>query len=138
MSTESESARRMARKFLINGAISLAFVVLLFLCVPLFWRFDDWGLNRGWVLFVAGGFSTACLGFYLCFEALLFRIIGSHEDGVSGGRAIDEFLDRAGLRATPNSPRSLSDRIAGTNRLLMYQRIATLVTLGIFAVSSEF
>jgi hypothetical protein len=65
----------------------------------------------------------------LVFDALLFRLMASHDDEASGGAAVDELLTRMRLKPAPSTIRSLDDRIDGTRRLLSRQRAA----LGLFA-----
>ncbi|RUU03999.1 hypothetical protein EOD23_17340, partial [Mesorhizobium sp. USDA-HM6] len=67
----------------------------------------------------------------LVFDALLFRLMATHADEVSGGAAVDDVLARMRLKPAPSSPRPLDERIAGTRRLLARQRIA----LAIFVVA---
>ncbi|WP_192244233.1 hypothetical protein [Mesorhizobium silamurunense] len=84
-------------------------------------------------LLVAAASAVAVLGLsaLLLFDALLFRLIASHDDEVSGGAAVDDILARMRLKPGPATPRPLDDRIAGTRRLLARQRIA----LAIFVVA---
>ncbi|RWC13773.1 MAG: hypothetical protein EOS52_14900 [Mesorhizobium sp.] len=69
------------------------------------------------------------LGFsaLLVFDALLFRLMATHGDEISGGAAVDDMLARMRLKPAPATPRPLDDRIAGTRRLLARQRIAFAV-----------
>ena len=60
----------------------------------------------------------------LAFDALLFRLMASHDDETSGGTAVDDMLARMRLKPTPSATRSLGDRMAGTSRLLFKQRAA--------------
>ncbi|MDX8449018.1 hypothetical protein [Mesorhizobium captivum] len=77
-------------------------------------------------LLVAAASAVVVLGFsaLLLFDALLFRLMASHSDDVSGGAAVDDLLARMRLKPAPSSPRALDERIAGTRRLLARQRIA--------------
>ncbi|MDX8515712.1 hypothetical protein [Mesorhizobium captivum] len=77
-------------------------------------------------LLVAAASAVVVLGFsaLLLFDALLFRLMASHDDDVSGGAAVDDLLARMRLKPAPSSSRSLDERIAGTRRLLARQRIA--------------
>ena len=63
----------------------------------------------------------------LFFDALLFRLMASHDDELSGGAAVDDMLARMRLKPAPAATRPLDDRIAGTRRLLVRQRIAFAV-----------
>ncbi|TGQ73297.1 MAG: hypothetical protein E5V49_13250 [Mesorhizobium sp.] len=84
-------------------------------------------------LFVAAASAVAVLGLsaLLLFDALLFRLLASHDDDASGGAAVDDLLARMRLKPAAPTPRPLDDRIAGTRRLLARQRVA----LAIFVVA---
>ncbi|MDX8522474.1 hypothetical protein [Mesorhizobium dulcispinae] len=77
-------------------------------------------------LLIAAASAVVVLGLtaLLLFDAMLFRLMASHEDEASGGAAVDDILARMRLKPAPSSPRPLDDRIAGTRRLLARQRIA--------------
>ncbi|MDX8482368.1 hypothetical protein RFN28_28490 [Mesorhizobium sp. VK24D] len=84
-------------------------------------------------LLVAAASAVVVLGFsaLLGFDALLFRLMSTHPDEISGGAAVDDMLARMCLKPALSSPRPLDDRIAGTRRLLARQRIA----FAIFAIA---
>ncbi|PBB32398.1 hypothetical protein [Mesorhizobium sp. WSM3882] len=77
-------------------------------------------------LLVAAASAIVVLGFsaLLAFDALLFRLMASHDNERSGCAAVDDVLARMRLKPASSSPRPLDDRIAGTRRLLARQRIA--------------
>ncbi|MER9584821.1 hypothetical protein [Mesorhizobium sp. M0276] len=75
--------------------------------------------------------AVLALSALLAFDALLFRLMASHEDEVSGGAAVDDMLARMRLKPFPSTTRTLDDRMAGTGRLLFKQRAA----LALFAVA---
>jgi hypothetical protein len=72
----------------------------------------------------AGALAVLALSALLAFDALLFRLMASHDDEASGGSAVDDLLARMRLKPAPSAPRPLDDRIVGTRRLLTRQRIA--------------
>ncbi|KUM26830.1 hypothetical protein AU467_18960 [Mesorhizobium loti] len=84
-------------------------------------------------LLVAAASAVVVLGLsaLLVFDALLFRLMATHADEVSGGAAVDDILARMRLKPASSPSRPLDDRIAGTRRLLARQRIA----LAIFVVA---
>jgi hypothetical protein len=55
-----------------------------------------------------------------------------YDNEAAGGIAIDRFLARAGLRTLPETSRTLAGRVAGTKRILNFQRAALLVFLALF------
>lgn len=85
---------------------------------------------------LAFGLAALCLCAWLGFDALLFRLIASYDDPAKGCRAVDEVLSRMRLKASPDRTRDVAERIAGTGRIVLRQRIllaafcvATLLTL---------
>ena len=72
----------------------------------------------------ASAVVVLALSALLVFDALLFRLMASHDDEASGGAAVDDVLARMRLKPAPAAPRPLDDRIAGTRRLMARQRIA--------------
>ncbi|MBZ9763639.1 hypothetical protein LB553_22550 [Mesorhizobium sp. CA8] len=77
-------------------------------------------------LVVAAASAVVVLGLstLLLFDALLFRLMASHGDEVSGGSAVDDMLARMRLKPASLTPRPLEERVAGTRKLLARQRIA--------------
>ncbi|CDX44686.1 conserved membrane hypothetical protein [Mesorhizobium sp. ORS 3359] len=80
-------------------------------------------------LLVAAASAVAVLGLsaLLAFDALLFRLMATHGDEISGGAAVDDLLSRMRLKPASPTTRPLDERIAGTRRLLARQRIAFAV-----------
>ena len=68
--------------------------------------------------------ATVALSSILLFDSLLFRLIASSNDEMSGTAAVDDMLARMRLRQPPLRNRTLAERIAGTKRLLFKQRFA--------------
>ncbi|PTE08501.1 hypothetical protein [Mesorhizobium helmanticense] len=76
--------------------------------------------------FVAAASALAILAFstLILFDALLFRLMASHDSEAAGAGAVDDVLARMRLKPIPAATRSLDERIAGARRLLMKQRTA--------------
>ena len=85
-----------------------------------------------WLIAAASAVATLALSALLLFDALLFRLMASHASEAAGGVAVDDVLTRMRLKPTAAGGRTLDQRIAGTRRLLVEQRIA----FGLFAVAS--
>lgn len=129
---DRQTARRFADALFYNSAISLALVAAVFLALPVF--IDLTGVDLiFWPLFALSFFALAGLTLYLAFDALLFRMLSTYNDLGSGLKAIDAFLRRSGLRPDTRESRSLDERIAGTQRLLNFQRAALFLFLALFA-----
>ncbi|RUY00418.1 hypothetical protein EN991_37955, partial [Mesorhizobium sp. M7A.F.Ca.US.005.03.2.1] len=79
----------------------------------------------------ASAVAVLALSALLAFDALLFRLMASHDDEASGGAAVDDMLARMRLKPAPFATRLLDDRMAGTSRLLFKQRAA----LALFAAA---
>lgn len=71
---------------------------------------------------LAVGLLVIGLSALLLFDALLFRLMGSHRDEASGGAAVDELLARMRLKPRPASTRGLRDRIGGSRTYVAWQR----------------
>lgn len=78
---------------------------------------------------VIAGTATILLSALVLFDALLFRLIASHEDTEDGLAAVDDILARMRLKPRPERLRGLSERIAGTRRLVLRQQAAALLAL---------
>lgn len=85
-----------------------------------------------WLVAAASGVVTLALSALLAFDALLFRLIASHTSEAAGSASVDDALARMRVKPAAAGIRSLDRRIAGTQRLLMKQRIA----LGLFVAAS--
>jgi hypothetical protein len=77
-----------------------------------------------WLVAAVGALATLAFSALLLFDALLFRLMASHDSEASGGAAVDELLARMRLKPKPPATRPLDQRISGTRRLLMRQRLA--------------
>jgi hypothetical protein len=132
----SEQDRQIARRFadalFYNSAISLALIGAIFLAFPVFIDLSGMDLIF-WPLFALSFFAVIGFTIYLAFEAVLFRMIASYNDLASALKAIDAFLRRSGLRPDTRENRSFTDRLAGTQRLLNFQRAALFLFLALFA-----
>jgi hypothetical protein len=85
-----------------------------------------------WLVAAVGALATLAFSMLILFDALLFRLMASHDGEVSGGAAVDDLLARMRLKPTPATTRPLDQRMAGTRRVLMQQRVA----FAVFAVAS--
>lgn len=83
------------------------------------------------LLAVLAGYATVALSILLIFDALLFRLMATYPDDMSGGAAVDDLLARMRLKPRTTLTRPLDDRLRGTSRILKFQRIA----LGIFVAA---
>ncbi|MCF6113299.1 hypothetical protein [Mesorhizobium muleiense] len=85
-----------------------------------------------WLVAAASGVVTIAVSALLVFDALLFWLMASHISEAAGGASVDDVLARMRVKPAAAGIRSLDRRIAGTQRLLMKQRIA----LGLFVAAS--
>lgn len=85
-----------------------------------------------WLVAAASGVVTLAVSALLVFDALLFWLMASHISEAAGGASVDGVLARMRVKPAAAGIRSLDRRIAGTQRLLMKQRIA----LGLFVAAS--
>ena len=86
------------------------------------------------------GFCVAALASaaYLLFDAALFRLAASYAQEEDGLAAIDDVLDRAGLRSRPHETRPLAARLAGTRRILIVHRVLAAIAILLFATTLFF
>jgi len=85
-----------------------------------------------WLVAATSAVATIALSALLAFDALLFRLMASHASEAGGCAAVDDVLARMRLKPTAAGGRTLDQRIAGTHRLLVEQRIA----FALFALAS--
>lgn len=85
-----------------------------------------------WLIAAVSAAATLVLSVLLVFDALLFRLMASHANEAGGSAAVDDVLARMRLKPAAAGGRSLGQRMAGTRRLLVKQRIA----FGLFAAAS--
>jgi hypothetical protein len=86
-----------------------------------------------WLVAAASGVVTVAISALLVFDALLFWLMASHISEAAGSASVDDVLARMRVKPAAAGIRSLDRRIAGTQRLLMKQRIA----LGLFVAAAS-
>ncbi|RWO37013.1 MAG: hypothetical protein EOS11_30075 [Mesorhizobium sp.] len=91
-----------------------------------------------WLVAAASGVVTLAVSALLAFDALLFRLMASHISEAAGGASVDDVLARMRVKPAAAGIRSLDRRIAGTQRLLMKQRIALGLFVAAFLVALSF
>lgn len=127
-----KAAEAFAAKLRLNALAGMALVGAALLAILVF---NDFYRPMGlvfWSAFLLAAAAALGLSHYILFDAMLFRLIASHKSEAAGGKAVDEFLAKSGLRKAPAVNRTLAARMAGTARLLNYQRAALLVFLALF------
>jgi hypothetical protein len=129
---ENAAAQTFAAKLRMNAIGAIALTGAVFLGLPFIVDFQKPLSVLLWLGMAAAAASVIALSLYLLFDAMLFRLLASYENEDSGGIAIDRFLSRTGLRKLPETNRALAERMAGTARLLSFQRAALLVFLALF------
>lgn len=130
---DRQIARRFADALQYSSAICFALIAAVFLAFPVFIDLSGMDLVF-WPLFALSFFAVTGLTVYLAFEAVLFRMISSYNDLSSALKATDAFLRRSGLRPERRESPSFADRLAGTQRLLNFQRAALFAFLALFAL----
>lgn len=119
---------RFARRLMQQAAWPAALVVAANVLAPLAasarGAFESVPAALSLSITAASAVAVLALSALLAFDALLFRLMASHDDETSGGTAVDDMLARMRLKPTPSATRSLGDRMAGTSRLLFKQRAA--------------
>ncbi|MER8466716.1 hypothetical protein [Mesorhizobium sp. M1396] len=130
-----EGADRFARMLMQQAAWPAALVIAANILGPLAasarGAFETLPAAVALSITAASAVAVLALSALLAFDALLFRLMASHDDEVSGGAAVDDMLARMRLKPAASTTRTLDDRMAGTSRLLFKQRAA----LALFAVA---
>lgn len=78
------------------------------------------------LVFIAS-YAVFALSALLVFDALLFRLMASYPNDTAGGAAVDDLLARMRLKPRPPATRPVKDRIRGSERILLIQRLAFAV-----------
>ena len=117
-----------------NGLFGIVVCLLVFALAPVTAGAHGFTRPLGWWLLLA--FTLAALAFsvHLIFDALLFRLAGSHPDERTGLAAVDDSLARFGLRAAAAEPRPLAARLAGSRGIVWRQRFALAVCLLVYGI----
>ena len=126
------SAQAFAAKLRVNALAGMALVGAVFFGLPVFVDFQTPESLFLWSCLALAAAAALALSLYLWFDAMLFRLLASYKNEDAGCIAVDRFLARAGLRKLPEESRTLEARMAGTARILNYQRAALLVFLALF------
>jgi hypothetical protein len=130
--TENAAALAFAVKLRIHAFGALALLGAAFAALPYLTDFQKPVSRLIWMGLIIAAAASLALSVYLLFDAMLFRLLASYENEAAGGIAVDRFLARAGLRPLPETSRTLTERMAGTARILNFQRAALLVFLMFF------
>ncbi|WP_457151780.1 hypothetical protein [Mesorhizobium sp. P5_C1] len=122
---DQERADRFARMLMKQAAWPAATVVAANILAPLAastrGAFETLPAAIALSVTAASAVAVLALSALLVFDALLFRLMASHDEA-SGGAAVDDILARMRLKTSPSTTRPLDDRMAGTRRLLFKQR----------------
>jgi hypothetical protein len=124
-------AQAYAAQLRVNAYAAIALTGAALLALPVLVDFQKPLHLLLWIGFAAAGAASIALSLYLLFDAMLFRLMASYDNEAAGGIAIDRFLARTSLRQLPETSRTLAERIAGTKRILNFQRAALLVFLAL-------
>jgi hypothetical protein len=121
-----------AARLRVNAAVVIVMTGAAFAVLPFLADFQKPVSRLLWIGLAASGGAALALSAYLLFDSMLFRLMATCENEAEGGIEIDRFLARAGLRALPETNRTMAERMAGTGRLLLFQRMALLVFAALF------
>lgn len=128
--TMANEARRLRRNGLAGGAVAL---LVLAIAPPTAGAHGFTGPFAWWLL-LAFCLLPLALSVHLLFDAALFRLAASHEGEKTGLLAIDDVLDRMGLRRKDGRSASLIERLSGCGRLLRLQRATLLIAFVLYGI----
>ncbi|MXN50964.1 hypothetical protein GR158_07525 [Shinella sp. AETb1-6] len=126
----TKAALSLRRNALAGGALA----VLILAIAPPTAGAHGFTALLGWWLLLAFCLAPLALSAHLLFDAALFRLAASHDAEAAGLSAIDDVLERMGLRQRDGRPAPLAVRLAGCRRLIWMQRILLAVALALFAI----
>ncbi|MCD1262748.1 hypothetical protein B5M44_08270 [Shinella sumterensis] len=126
----TKAALSLRRNALAGGALA----VLILAIAPPTAGAHGFTAPLGWWLLLAFCLAPLALSAHLLFDAALFRLAASHDAEAAGLSAIDDVLERMGLRKRDGRPAPLAVRLAGCRRLIWMQRILLAVALALFAI----
>ncbi|MBB4572070.1 MULTISPECIES: hypothetical protein [Rhizobium] len=126
----SATARNLGRNSMFCGLIAL----LPLIAGPITGGYRGLAPTLGWLLMLVFCGIVLALAIHLLFDALLFRLVSSHETEAAGLAAVDDLLSRMQLRKPDGAPPGLESRIAGSRRIVWQQRFALVLYLVIFAI----
>jgi hypothetical protein len=125
---------RLAKALRCEGLSAILLVIALLAAAPVIHGLADMPWTALWLCLIATAAAALAFSVHLLLDAMLFNLAASFPDETAGCRAVDEFLARAGLRAASAAPRLLSDRVAGTKRLILRHRITVAIFVALFAI----
>jgi len=130
-------AERFARHLFIQAGWASAVVAMALAAIPLVLGNGSQSVAAAAILALAIllGLATLALSVLILFDALLFRLVASHAGDETGCAAVDDLLARMRLKPLPSRNRPLAERIAGTGRLLVRQRMACFLFLAAAAAA---
>lgn len=134
---DEREATRFARHLFIQAGWTLALVSAALAALPLAFGAGPYSPAIAAILALATllGLATLALSTLILFDALLFRLIASHDRDEAGCAAVDAFLARTRLKPAAPRNRPLTERISGTRRLLVRQRVACFFFLATVAAA---
>ena len=126
----SAAARNLGRNAIFCGLTAL----LPLIAGPVTVGYRGFAPTLGWLLMLVFCGIVLALAVHLLFDALLFRLVSSHETEAAGLAAVDDLLFRMQLRKPDRTLRGLDMRIAGSRRIVWRQRFALAISLVTFAI----
>lgn len=130
MTVNGADADPFARRLLVQAGCGVAaIVVAALLAITVGAGLPGYGRILVLAVFVLFGGVAVLLSVILVFDALLFRLIASHESEAGGCAAVDDLLARMQLKPRPGRLRHLAERVAGTRRLMRYHLMALAVCI---------
>ena len=129
--TAISTARTFAARLVIQALWPLVVLAAIALAGPAGGRgHTAWDIAATGAAIVSAG-ATVALSANLLFDAYLFRLIARHSTEAQGCEAVDALLARTGLKRRPARLRGLEERMAGTRRLVAWQRASLCACVAI-------
>lgn len=117
-----------------NGAAGGLAALLILAAAPPTAGASGFAGPLAWWLLLGFCMLPLALSVHLLFDAALFRLAASHGGEEAGLAAVDDVLARMGLRARPDRPAAMAERLAGCRRLVRLQRVSLTIGAALYAI----
>jgi len=115
-----------------NAYIGIALAVVILAVAPFLRVLHDLTFWLIWPVLLLSALVALGIAAHLLFDAALFRLVAANPVEEAGLTELDTVLEKMDLRAASGPPRLLSERIAGSRRVIMRLRFFLLLASVLF------
>lgn len=128
----SAQASSIAASLQRNAHLGIALAVLILAIAPLLRAVHDLTFWLVWPVLLLSTLSALGIAAHLLFDAALFRLVAANPVEEAGLIELDKVLEKMGLREAIGPTRFLSERIAGSRRIIMRLRLFLILAIVLF------